>query len=89
MVEFERDYVNDGSYANPETALDTGTGQVIADTISSIGVSAAGAVGGGEGDSSKGLDRIKARGERQAARQANRAQRQAARQSRRNARKNK
>ena len=87
MVEFERDYVNDGSYANPETALDTGTGQVIADTISSIGASAAGAVG--EGDGSTGLDRIKARGERQAARQANRAQRQAARKSRRNARKNK
>ena len=89
MVEFERDYVSDGSYANPETALDTGTGQVIADTISSIGASAAGAVGSSEGDGSKGLDRIKARGERQAARQANRAQRQAARQSRRNARKNK
>ena len=89
MVEFERDYVSDGSYANPETALDTGTGQVIADTISSIGASAAGAVGGSEGDGSKGLDRIKARGERQAARQANRAQRQADRKSRRNARKNK
>ena len=89
MVEFERDYVSDGSYANPETALDTGTGQAIADTISSIGASAAGAVGGSEGDGSKGLDRIKARGERQAARQANRAQRQADRKSRRNARKNK
>jgi len=75
MVEFERDYVNDGSYANPETALDTGTGQVIADTISSIGASAAGAVG--EGDGSTGLDRIKARGERQAARQANKENRQA------------
>jgi len=98
MVEFERDYVSDGSYANPETDLDTGTGQAIADTISSIGASAAGAVGSGEGDGSKGLDRIKARGERQAARQDNRAQRQAARQdnrarrqdarkSRRNARK--
>lgn len=89
MVEFERDYVSDGSYANPETALDTGTGQAIADTISSIGASEAGAVGSGEGDGSKGVDRIKARGERQAARQANRAQRQAARKSRRNARKNK
>ncbi len=54
MVEFERDYVSDGSYANPETALDTGTGQAIADTISSIGASAAGAVGGGEGDGSDG-----------------------------------
>jgi hypothetical protein len=75
MVEFERDYVSDGSYANPETALDTGTGQVIADTISSIGASAAGAVG--EGDGSTGLDRIKARGERQAARQANKENRQA------------
>jgi hypothetical protein len=60
---------------------------VLTDTISSIGASAAGAVG--EGDGSTGLDRIKARGERQAARQANRARRQAARKSRRNARKNK
>lgn len=87
MVEFERDYVNDGSYANPETALDTGTGQVIADTISSIGVSAAGAVG--EGDGSKGLDRKKAKAEAKEQGLKGKEKRDYIKSARRNARKNK
>jgi len=89
MVEFERDYVNDGSYANPETALDTGTGQVIADTISSIGASAAGAVGSSEGDGSKGFDRKKARAEAKEQKLKGKEKRDYIKSARRNARKNK
>ena len=89
MVEFERDYVSNGSYANPETALDTGTGQAIADTISSIGASAAGAVSGGEGDSSKGFDRKKARGEAKEQGLKGKEKRDYIKSARRSARKNK
>ena len=89
MVEFERDYVSDGSYANPETALDTGTGQVIADTISSIGASAAGAVGSSEGDGSKGFDRKKARAEAKEQKLKGKEKRDYIKSARRNARKNK
>ena len=89
MVEFERDYVSDGSYANPETALDTGTGQAIADTISSIGASAAGAVGSSEEDGSKGFDRKKARGEAKEQGLKGKEKRDYIKSARRSARKNK
>ena len=89
MVEFEQDYVSNGSYANPETALDTGTGQVIADTISSIGASAAGAVGSSEGDGSKGFDRKKARAEAKEQKLKGKEKRDYIKSARRNARKNK
>jgi len=89
MVEFERDYVNDGSYANPETALDTGTGQAIADTISSIGASIAGAVGSSEGDGSKGFDRKKAKAKAKEQGLKGKEKRDYIKSARRNARKNK